>query len=348
MRSPPSMSGWGRSVQTATDNAEAWDAIHDRLPDGWRAGRPSYNPATRRLQIAVMPPSRGRRKVWTRPEYVVGEGDSELEALRDLAARLLPREWAGPAGAVALLLRARTEARRRGVKKPLVLLLAVRSVAAACSPSTPTSALAGSAPPASPAAQSSTPASSAPAAAQQQASAAPSATTQAVATTPVALTMAQAKDAYRTAARKGNAVLRITNGKFKTAKTLAQLRRIYAQVAASEATFIADLKAVIWPAQVAADIRALVRAEVVLHRTEVEASKARSWTAMDEAAATIRGQDQHASDLAAIVRDDLGLPANARVVDRSARRLASGGRSNRLRTVPLVSASPAGPFPWIP
>ena len=38
--------------------------------------------------MAAIPPSSGRRKVWVRPEYVVGSGEEELAALVDLAQRL--------------------------------------------------------------------------------------------------------------------------------------------------------------------------------------------------------------------------------------------------------------------
>ena len=65
------------------------NAIHDALPDRWRVGPPTYDPATRRWQVAAIPPNRGRRKVWVKPEYVIGTGDDELAALKDLAERLL-------------------------------------------------------------------------------------------------------------------------------------------------------------------------------------------------------------------------------------------------------------------
>jgi hypothetical protein len=38
--------------------------------------------------VSAVPPNRGRRKVWVKRTYVVGTGDDELAALRDLAARL--------------------------------------------------------------------------------------------------------------------------------------------------------------------------------------------------------------------------------------------------------------------
>jgi hypothetical protein len=71
-----------------SDREAAWSAIHDRLPPRWRVGPPSYDPATRRWEVAAIPPNRGRRKVWVRPEYVIGTGADELEALQDLATKL--------------------------------------------------------------------------------------------------------------------------------------------------------------------------------------------------------------------------------------------------------------------
>jgi len=71
------------------DREQAWSLIHDRLPDRWRVGPPTYSPATRLWTVAAIPPNRGRRKVWLKPEYIIGSGVDDMDALQDLAERLL-------------------------------------------------------------------------------------------------------------------------------------------------------------------------------------------------------------------------------------------------------------------
>lgn len=72
---------------TSMDREQAWDAILTRLPEGWRAGRPSYNPGRRLWDVAAIGPKRGGRH-GAPPEIIVGEGPDELAALVDLAERL--------------------------------------------------------------------------------------------------------------------------------------------------------------------------------------------------------------------------------------------------------------------
>jgi hypothetical protein len=69
------------------DREQAWDAILTALPEGWRAGRPSYDPGHGRWDVWAIGPKRGGRH-GPPPESIRGEGPDELAALIDLAERL--------------------------------------------------------------------------------------------------------------------------------------------------------------------------------------------------------------------------------------------------------------------
>ena len=75
------------TVAGVSTREELWSLILDRLPPGWRAAQPSYDPGRRLWSIAALGPKRGGRH-GPPPESVVGEGADELAALEDLARKL--------------------------------------------------------------------------------------------------------------------------------------------------------------------------------------------------------------------------------------------------------------------
>ncbi len=75
-----------------TDEREqAWWALHDALPPGWRAGRSAQYDPGRRVWVvaAVNERTTGRGNV---PGSVEGTGQNEVEAVRDLTRKLEPRQ----------------------------------------------------------------------------------------------------------------------------------------------------------------------------------------------------------------------------------------------------------------
>ena len=61
-----------------------------RLPDGWRVGRASYDPETRRYAVTARGPHPGRGKA---PETITGTGEDEIAALTYLGLLLDDRRW---------------------------------------------------------------------------------------------------------------------------------------------------------------------------------------------------------------------------------------------------------------
>lgn len=70
------------------ERAELWSDILDALPPGWRTTAPSFDPGRDRCEaVAVAPKLGGRRG--PAPATFIGEGPTEIDALRELARRLV-------------------------------------------------------------------------------------------------------------------------------------------------------------------------------------------------------------------------------------------------------------------
>jgi hypothetical protein len=91
-----------RRDESMTALEAAWDAVRVALPARWQVGRPSYDPGIHAWTIAAMAPHPGRGKA---PQTVVGTGEDETAALRDLDDRL--RDVPKPDGGRMDALRAR-------------------------------------------------------------------------------------------------------------------------------------------------------------------------------------------------------------------------------------------------
>ena len=72
------------------EREEAWGALREVLPRGWRTGPPSFDPATQLVEIVALGAKHGGRH-GPPPESVSGFGPDEAAAVLDLAARLSAR-----------------------------------------------------------------------------------------------------------------------------------------------------------------------------------------------------------------------------------------------------------------
>jgi len=68
-----------------TDREDAWDAVHEALPAGWRVAPVTYSPAIPGYSVSALSGGYSRTK---RPHTVQGTGDTENAALRALDDRL--------------------------------------------------------------------------------------------------------------------------------------------------------------------------------------------------------------------------------------------------------------------
>ena len=63
---------------------DAWAAVHDALPAGWRVNRPEYLEDLNRWHVVAADYRAGRKQ----PDYVIAEGMTQEHALRGLAELL--------------------------------------------------------------------------------------------------------------------------------------------------------------------------------------------------------------------------------------------------------------------
>jgi hypothetical protein len=68
-----------------TDREDAWDAVHEALPAGWRVGPPTFDPGIPGWSVSANSGDYSRHR---RPVTVTGTGNTEAAALRALDDRL--------------------------------------------------------------------------------------------------------------------------------------------------------------------------------------------------------------------------------------------------------------------
>jgi hypothetical protein len=68
-----------------TDREDAWDAVHEALPAGWRVGPPTYDPGVPGWSVSANSGDYSRHR---RPVTVTGTGVDETASLRALDDRL--------------------------------------------------------------------------------------------------------------------------------------------------------------------------------------------------------------------------------------------------------------------
>ena len=86
------------------EREEAWGRLHEALPARWTVGQPSYDPGAREWSISAVGLNRGRGRI---PTSVTGRGGAELDAVRNLDARLRGELPDGPHNIDALRVRLR-------------------------------------------------------------------------------------------------------------------------------------------------------------------------------------------------------------------------------------------------
>jgi hypothetical protein len=93
--------------------------------------------------------------------------------------------------------------------------------------------------------------------------------------------------------------------------SLRAYRAYWAIIAKSDDKFIDGLKKVAFPPEVQADVRALIKADVVYQRRALAVSRAKTLSDAQSLQASANRAFDVVADKAAILRDALGLKPNA-------------------------------------
>ena len=123
-------------------------------------------------------------------------------------------------------------------------------------------------------------------------------------------TIAQAARGYLALATTHKKAVEAAYRKYGRTSTLKAQKAYWGALATAEAVFIADLKKIPFPPEVAGKVAALLDAVVVEQRRELAAAKSTSIAALNANAASAEAASTVAADKAAILRDALGLPSN--------------------------------------
>jgi hypothetical protein len=123
-------------------------------------------------------------------------------------------------------------------------------------------------------------------------------------------TIAQAARGYLALATTYKKAVEAAYRKYGRTSTLKAQKAYWGALATAEAVFIADLKKIPFPPEVAGKVAALLDAVVVEQRRELAAAKSTSIAALNANAASAEAASTVAADKAAILRDALGLPSN--------------------------------------
>jgi len=123
-------------------------------------------------------------------------------------------------------------------------------------------------------------------------------------------TIAQAARGYLALATTHKKAVEAAYRKYGRTSTLKAQKAYWGVLATAEAVFIADLKKIPFPPEVAGKVAALLDAVVVEQRRELAAAKSTSIAALNANAASAEAASTVAADKAAILRDALGLPSN--------------------------------------
>lgn len=143
-------------------------------------------------------------------------------------------------------------------------------------------------------------------------SARPSATPSAT-PTPVAspagptLTLAEAASAYSAVADPYNATLARAQEQYGTRTSLEDHRRYWALLAKADKAFIAGLKKIAFPPEVAADAAVLIKADEAFQQRAVLVSQARNLAEVISLSAVANAAAAIAAEKSAILREGLGL-----------------------------------------
>jgi hypothetical protein len=128
--------------------------------------------------------------------------------------------------------------------------------------------------------------------------------------TPVLLTVDQAAAKYKLAANTFNKAVDAAYKKYGKRLTLKSQKAYWASEAKASDKFIDAVKAIAFPSDIQPDATRLIKAEIVAQRAALSASKATNIAQLNQRAAAADKAGAKSVDLAAILRDDLGLPPN--------------------------------------
>lgn len=125
------------------------------------------------------------------------------------------------------------------------------------------------------------------------------------------LTLKQAGSAYAAVAKVYNQAENRAFNRYGKKNSLSAQRKYWAAVAKAEGAFIEGIKAIAFPAEVQPDVDALIKACVVARRRELTAAKQTTIAGLISAARKADTAAEKSSDMAALVRDALGLRSNS-------------------------------------
>jgi hypothetical protein len=126
---------------------------------------------------------------------------------------------------------------------------------------------------------------------------------------PTPVDRAAAAQAYLAAAGSYNKANDALAKKYPTFKTVAQGRAFFAARAKLGRIFADAVRRIVFPPDMAADVRSLLAKDAALEAAEIEASSARTGSELLSAAKAVQSTGRAAAAAANLVRQDLGLPS---------------------------------------
>jgi hypothetical protein len=121
------------------------------------------------------------------------------------------------------------------------------------------------------------------------------------------LTLAEAASAYSAVADPYNAALDRAQEQYGTRTSLEDHQRYWALLAKADKAFLAGLKRIAFPPEVAADAAVLIRADEAFQQQALIVSRARSLAEVISSSAVANAAAAVAAEKAAILREGLGL-----------------------------------------
>jgi hypothetical protein len=121
------------------------------------------------------------------------------------------------------------------------------------------------------------------------------------------LTLAEAASAYSAVADPYNAALDSAQELYGTRTSLEDHQRYWALLAKADKAFLAGLKKIAFPPEVAADAAVLIRADEAFQQQALIVSRARSLAEVISSSAVANAAAAVAAEKAAILREGLGL-----------------------------------------
>ncbi len=113
---------------------------------------------------------------------------------------------------------------------------------------------------------------------------------------------------YKSAASKWTKASKALAKKYKTFGTLKRAKAYYKALSKLDGTFLADIKAIVVPADTAGDMHDLVRKTAADQALELIAAHSTSWPDLDRTYKSLTKSWERSTAAANLLRSDLGLP----------------------------------------